>query len=464
MRKIPHVGIIYNIYKMVDVAKKLVNAISDNQKDDISYYWNQLSNLINECNSFAEINPHPLVAKALFLYGDKFTNRDPDEEEARALTFFSILKMAFDAAEDIEKVHIAAYLFIYLVKKFKYLMPLFHYTLPLEVSNYSPGELKPLSDEKINHVQRNIDAIKTYLVNIINPSLNELDKAIISVIKQAWTKTEQRVSALCEYSISELRDGEELLNFASLRLAKFGKYRLNCITENRSSFSKKTNSLIKDNFIFYADSYLVSERGRYDEGETTATFKFELNNDNLVITTKGIKQEYIKPYLNQRVTNIAIEKVKQWADFAVERKVSLGDGDNVPNGIDLFAEGNNLTCIVFFFIVGKEGWPRVIYFYGHTKFESHNSNVQTSRNTLCAKREDIPNEAFKRLRISQNYIKYGYDCDCQGYLMEQLEANPKLLAWLFDDDTLIGKSYLALDCERLEAFQRFYNSLDIDYD
>ena len=75
--------------------------------------------------------------------------------------------------------------------------------------------------------------------------------------------------------------------------------------------------------------------------------------------------------------------------------------------------------------------------------------------------EYIPNVSYKRNAISLNYIRYGYDCDCQDYLMEQLEANPKLLAWLFDDPTLIGKSYLALDCGRLEAFQNFYNSLSI---
>ena len=45
--------------------------------------------------------------------------------------------------------------------------------------------------------------------------------------------------------------------------------------------------------------------------------------------------------------------------------------------------------------------------------------------------------------------------------MEQLESNPKLLAWLFDDNSLIGKAYLSLDGERYEAFQDFYSSLDI---
>ena len=51
--------------------------------------------------------------------------------------------------------------------------------------------------------------------------------------------------------------------------------------------------------------------------------------------------------------------------------------------------------------------------------------------------------------------------DIQGYLMEQLDLNPKLLAWIFDDNSLIGKSYLSLDNGQYEAFQDFYNSLDI---
>lgn len=73
----------------------------------------------------------------------------------------------------------------------------------------------------------------------------------------------------------------------------------------------------------------------------------------------------------------------------------------------------------------------------------------------------IPNVNFKRNAICQNYMQYCNDTDIQGYLSEQLDANPKLLAWLFDDNSLIGKSYLALSPERFEAFQDFYNSLDI---
>ena len=59
---------------------------------------------------------------------------------------------------------------------------------------------------------------------------------------------------------------------------------------------------------------------------------------------------------------------------------------------------------------------------------------------------------------------YNQHCDYtdpQGYLMEQLELNPKLLAWIFDDNSLIGKSYLVLDGERYEAFRDFYNSLNL---
>lgn len=75
--------------------------------------------------------------------------------------------------------------------------------------------------------------------------------------------------------------------------------------------------------------------------------------------------------------------------------------------------------------------------------------------------EYIPNVSFKRNAICQNYMQHGVDGDIQDYLAVQLEANPKLLAWLFEDPSLIGKSHLALDSGRLEAFKDFYNSLSI---
>lgn len=78
-----------------------------------------------------------------------------------------------------------------------------------------------------------------------------------------------------------------------------------------------------------------------------------------------------------------------------------------------------------------------------------------------AELEYIPNVTFKRNAICQNYMQYGTNGDIQDYLMEQLEANTNLLAWLFDDSSLIGKSHFALDCGQFEAFQDFYNSLSI---
>lgn len=74
---------------------------------------------------------------------------------------------------------------------------------------------------------------------------------------------------------------------------------------------------------------------------------------------------------------------------------------------------------------------------------------------------NIPNVSWKRNTICQMYNEYCDYTDIQGYFSEQLELNPKLLAWLFDDNTLFGKSPLLLDGERYEAFQDFYDSLDI---
>lgn len=74
---------------------------------------------------------------------------------------------------------------------------------------------------------------------------------------------------------------------------------------------------------------------------------------------------------------------------------------------------------------------------------------------------NIPNVSWKRNTICQMYNEHCDYTDIQGYFWEQLELNPKLLAWLFDDNTLFGKSPLSLDGERYEAFQDFYDSLDI---
>lgn len=73
----------------------------------------------------------------------------------------------------------------------------------------------------------------------------------------------------------------------------------------------------------------------------------------------------------------------------------------------------------------------------------------------------IPNVNFKRNHICTLYMQNCDYTDIQGYLMEQLDLNPKLLAWIFDDNSLIGKSYLSLYNGQYEAFQDFYNSLDI---
>lgn len=74
---------------------------------------------------------------------------------------------------------------------------------------------------------------------------------------------------------------------------------------------------------------------------------------------------------------------------------------------------------------------------------------------------NIPNVSWKRSTICQMYNEHCDYTDIQGYFSEQLELNPKLLAWLFDDNTLFGKSLLSLDGERYEAFQDFHDSLNI---
>ena len=76
-----------------------------------------------------------------------------------------------------------------------------------------------------------------------------------------------------------------------------------------------------------------------------------------------------------------------------------------------------------------------------------------------AEMDNIPNVSFKRNAICQNYMSYGTTTDIQTYLEEQLDANPKLLAWLFDDASLIGKSYLSFLKPSIFEFMRTTYSL-----
>lgn len=78
-----------------------------------------------------------------------------------------------------------------------------------------------------------------------------------------------------------------------------------------------------------------------------------------------------------------------------------------------------------------------------------------------AEMEYIPNVNFKRNAICQNYFNYCHHTDVQGYFSEQLDANPNLLAWLFDDMSLYGKTPFVLDPGKYEAFCDFYDSLSV---
>lgn len=444
------------------VSKEIILALQEGKLDNLQNDWNSLTNYLNLLSSYDEIECLPILAEAMFLYGDKNTNKNSDEERVRSLCTSYIIWLALESSLGFDQSKMSAILLLYFEKKFKYLLPLFHFTLSKEESNYPPSALPNVSDEKAQKLQRNFDSIKCYLHQLISPNIHLLDSKIADRIRKDREKNKGIFVKLQQSDVSDM--GRNIIIQAFHRILEYGKHPLQSLTNLSTPFEKITRSLIKSKFVFYANSYHITERGHYSEGETQAIFLFDIVDVNLIVKIKGINEDYIRPTLSQHIDHCVVEKLKYHVDLHLAHRSSLGDGENVPHSIDIFIENNIVTEIRFFFIVGKEGWPRTIYFYGHSKFGLPNTNDLIERNATYAEHVYIPNESFKRIAISKNYIKYGVDCDCQGYLMEQLEANPKLLAWLFDDDTLIGKSYLALDCGRLEAFQQFYNSLGIDYD
>ncbi|MDE6192386.1 MAG: hypothetical protein K2M83_00150 [Muribaculaceae bacterium] len=351
---------------MEAIANDIILSFHEGRLENIQRNWNKLTNCLNKLSSYEEIESLSLVAEAMFLYGDKYSNKNPEEERVRTLTTAYILWLGLSNSLESERAKLAAMLLLYSEKKFKYLLPLFHYTLSKEESNYPPSALPKVSDEKAQKLQRNYDAIKLYLHKLICPYNHLLEPNILERIKKDWEKNKGNFDTLNTDEIVCTGDG--LLKQACQRMIAYGKHPLQSVGELTTPFARLTRNLIKNKFVFHAESYLITERGHYSEGETQAILSFDVRDNCLVTNIDGINADFIRPNLSQQITHCVVDKLKYQVDLHLEHRSSLGDGENVPGSIDIFVVNNTVTQLRFFFIVGKEGRPRLIHFYGRGYF------------------------------------------------------------------------------------------------
>ncbi|MEE1112937.1 MAG: hypothetical protein UH077_07135 [Bacteroidales bacterium] len=365
----------YNISK---TSIELIEVIRNNEpKNVISAKWNDLAECINDYKDYTDIPNVKEVSEAMFLYLQSYTNKVYDEECIRSFITFCLLKRATEETTGKDRIESFIRLTLILSKKLKYLMPVMHYTMPKQMSNYSPGQIQQLSPEQVELIQRNYNAIKVYIYNnVVNEVDNyPIDKDLIEryqVNTSSFIKNQTNES----YNLLELSDGKELLDTCYQRILEYGKYPLYVIKEETNTFFKKSRGLIKSDFMFQANTCMLTDRGlQYDKAPTEATFIVRMKEDDVTmmedkieISTTGIKEEFIRPFLSQSlIFNTVIRKLDQRMEMQLSHQnIERGDRDNVPAFLEIQVENGKIVELQFQFFVGEKGWPRFINLYGES--------------------------------------------------------------------------------------------------
>ena len=133
--------------------------INGDSSENITSKWKEFSRHINNCQNYDNIPNVLEVSKALYQYTYKYTNKNEDEEKARCFLAFCALKLSCEQTLGKDNVESLIRLSLLISRKIKYLLPVFHYTFPKEISNYEPANIPTLSSDLLEQLIRNIDSI-----------------------------------------------------------------------------------------------------------------------------------------------------------------------------------------------------------------------------------------------------------------------------------------------------------------
>ena len=356
-----------------NTSTKLIEAIRNNEPQNaISTKWNDLAECVNDYRDYTDIPNVKEVSEAMFLYLRKYTNKVYDEECIRSFITFCLLKRATEETTGKDRIESFIRLTLILSQKLKYLMPVMHYTMPRQMSNYGPGQIQQLPPEQVELVQRNYNAIKVYIYNNVVKGLDAypIDKDLIEhyeVNTSSFIQNQTNES----YNLLELPNGKGLLDTCYQRILEYGKYPLYVKKDKTNTFFKKSRGLIKSDFIFKANTCMLTERDQqYDKAPTEATFIVRMKKDEatmedkIEISTTGIKEEFIRPFLSQTIVfDTVIKKLDQRMEVQLSHQAKGEHGDNVPAFLEIQVEDGKVVELQFMFFIG-EGWPRYINLYG----------------------------------------------------------------------------------------------------
>lgn len=358
-----------------NTSAKLIEAIRNNEPQNvISAKWNDLAECINVYKDYTDIPNVKEVSEAMFLYSLKYSNKVHEEECIRSFIAFCLLKRTIEETTGKDRIESFIRLTLILSKKLKYLMPVMHYTMPRQMSNYGPGQIQQLLPEQAELVQKNYNAIKIYIYNNVVKGLDAypIDKDLIERYKvdtSSFIKNQTNES----YNLLELSDGKDLLDICYQRILEYGKYPLYVIKDETNTFFKKSRGLIKSDFMFQANTCMLTDRGmQYDKAPTKATFivrmkEDEMMEDKIEISTTGIKEKFIRPFLSLSIVfDTVIKKLDQRMEMQLSHQTKRGDGDNVPAFLEIQVENGKVVELQFLFFVEEKGYPRYINLYGES--------------------------------------------------------------------------------------------------
>lgn len=341
---------------------KLIKAIKDKEQNAIIIAtWKDLAECINNYENYEDIPDIEIVSEAMFSFVDNHTYKVYDEELVCSFIAFCLLKRAIDETMGRLRIERFIRLTLFLSRRLKYLMPVMYYTLPRHISKYSPSQIPQLSAEQIEALQKNYNAIIVFIHNSIDAEINEY--AIDTKLKERY---EANISSFFEnhkntpYNLMELSNGKVLLNSCYQRVLEYGKYPLLVNREGTSAFYKKSNGLIKGDFVFNANMYFTTSVGI---GSTNSTFIVKMIDEELELLVTGVKEKIIQSHLRLPIRHTVIEKL----DRRVQLQFDADVADNVPMNLGIAINNGEVSELRFFFLI-NDNWPRIISFDGESRW------------------------------------------------------------------------------------------------
>lgn len=345
-----------------------------NSDDNSSVFenWKSMISALNQYKSYADIPYIPEVPLAMYMYVMKYSSKRSEENSIRAITTFGVLMNAVEHTEGKERMDylaLIASLLTYYKKRFN------------DVSNYSIfpitiPQIKEYFNQTVTdygNTEAYYDSMLLYVYNHINidsQSFWDNDEIRSKFISNKETFLDEYNQKQHEVAL----DGNRVMRDCYNRMNQVGKCPIFVPSETNSEIYNKTYGLIPHSLSFDAYKFFLHETsGTMSEGELlNAKIKLDIREGLFSIICEGLNEQYLKNEIFLPIRDFYVRKVDQHIELNFNTSQAYRDSnhkygnvDNVPTSMDFHFEHFKLTQIVLTFIVGDQGWMRMLHLYGN---------------------------------------------------------------------------------------------------